>query len=72
MSTESIYITDYDMERLRKLLQLEKIFIPDREDSQEPETALSRTQTVASKKAPQNVVIMNSKVHFIDPERGRK
>jgi regulator of nucleoside diphosphate kinase len=72
MSSESIYITDYDMERLRKLLQLEKIFNPDREDLQGLEAELSRAQVVASREIPQDIVMMNSKVRFIDLDTGEE
>jgi regulator of nucleoside diphosphate kinase len=72
MSNETIYITDYDMERLRKLLQFEKILHPDREDLQGLEAELSRAQVVASREIPQDVVMMNSKVRFIDLDTGEE
>lgn len=72
MSNEPIYITDYDMERLKKLLQFEKILNPDRENLQGLEAELSRAQVVASSEIPQDVVVMNSKVRFIDLDTGEE
>lgn len=72
MSNETIYITDYDMERLRKLLLFEKIVHPDREDLQGLEAELSRAQVVASQEIPRDVVMMNSKVRFIDLDTGEE
>lgn len=72
MSNETIYITDYDMERLKKLLLFEKIVHPDREDLQGLEAELSRSRVVASSEIPQGVVMMNSKVRFIDLDTGEE
>jgi regulator of nucleoside diphosphate kinase len=72
MSNEAIYITDYDMERLRKLLRIEKAFNPDREDLEGLEAELSRAQVVSSREAPQDVVMMNSKVRFTDLDTGEE
>jgi regulator of nucleoside diphosphate kinase len=72
MSNETIYITDYDMERLKKLLQFEKILNPDREDLQGLEAELSRAHVIASSEIPQDVVMMNSKVRFIDLDTGEE
>jgi regulator of nucleoside diphosphate kinase len=72
MSSESIYITEYDMERLRKLLRFEKALNPDREDLQGLEAELNRAQMVSLREAPQDVVTMNSKVRFIDLDAGEE
>lgn len=49
MSNETIYMADYDMKRLRELLQFEKLFIPVRENLQGLEAELSCAQVVASR-----------------------
>jgi regulator of nucleoside diphosphate kinase len=72
MRNESIYITDYDMERLRKLLAAEKIVDPDRKDLQELEAELGRARIVASSDVPQDLVTMNSRVCFIDLDSGEE
>jgi regulator of nucleoside diphosphate kinase len=72
MRNESIYITDYDMERLRKLLAVEKIVDPDRQDLQGLEAELGRARIVASRDVPQDLVTMNSRVCFIDLDTGEE
>jgi regulator of nucleoside diphosphate kinase len=72
MRNESIYITDYDMKRLRKLLAVEKIVNPDRQDLQGLEAELGRARIVASRDVPQDLVTMNSRVCFIDLDTGEE
>jgi regulator of nucleoside diphosphate kinase len=88
MRNKSIYITDYDIERLSELLTAKKIlqrypldpicpFIEEgfnhhRDELQGLEAELDRAQTLASRDVPENLVTMNSRVRFIDLATGEE
>lgn len=67
MDTRTIYITEFDMERLRTLLDDAKRL--DRHGNEyldSLELELSRAQVVAPAAVPADVVTMNSRVHLQD------
>lgn len=64
----TIFITDYDMERLRKLLRRAKDAHPLRTDLKDLEAELARANLVKPQAAPGDVITMNSKVCLIDRE----
>lgn len=67
MQNRSIYITEFDMERLRKLIEDEKRFNKRNiEHLQELEAELNRGQLIASKDVPADVITMNSQVRLVD------
>jgi len=72
MSKRTIHITDYDMQRLRKLLEGAQHWNQkDREYLQHLEEELDKAVLVPSKKVPRNVVTMNShmRVKDLDTEK---
>ncbi len=62
----TIFITDYDMERLRKLLTRTKDETPLRADLKDLEAELARARLVQPQAVPVDVITMNSKVCLID------
>jgi regulator of nucleoside diphosphate kinase len=71
MKRRAIYITDFDMKRLRKLLERTKIQNEkDRSYLESLEEELDRAKVVASKDVPPNVVTMNSEVRVTDLDTG--
>lgn len=67
MIGRKIYITEYDMERLRKLLKIARgCSHYERDDLQELEAELDRGELVASRVVPRDVITMNSTVCLID------
>lgn len=73
MTSRAIYITEYDLERLKKLIEDEKrLNKRDRDDLKELETELSRGILVASQDIPSNIITMNSSVHLIDLDTGEE
>jgi len=65
----TIYITQYDMKRLRELLIEEKIKNYGRQDHlKKLETELNRSIVVKPEEIPSTVITMNSKVALIDLE----
>lgn len=72
MKQRAIFITDYDMERLRKLLEGTKKWSQrDRECLEKLEEELDRAIVVPSKDVPADVVTMNAqvRVHDLDSEK---
>ena len=67
MTKRMIHVTDYDMQRLRKLLEGTQHWNrKDREYLVHLEEELDRAVLIASKKVPPNVVTMNSQVRVKD------
>lgn len=64
----TIYMTNYDMERLRKLLRLVKDELRFRADLTALEAELNRAQVVDPAAIPDDVITMNSQVRLIDQE----
>ncbi len=61
MMADKIFITQFDLDRLMKLLKKRK---PQDEYDQALESELSRAEVVESKAIPENVITMNSKVRL--------
>jgi regulator of nucleoside diphosphate kinase len=71
MQERAIYITDFDMERLRKLLEGTKKWSQrDREYLEKLEEELDRAIVVSSKDVPGDVVTMNAQVRVRDLDSG--
>ncbi len=69
----AIYITDYDMERLRRMLEgTRKWSQRDREYLERLEEELDRAIVVSSKDVPGDVVTMNSRVSVRDLGSGQE
>lgn len=67
MKNRSIFITEYDLERLRKLIEDEKRYSKRNLDYlHELEAELNRGQVIASKDVPGDVITMNSQVCLVD------
>ncbi len=67
MAKRTIHVTDYDMQRLRKLLEGTQYWNKkDREYLAHLEEELDRASIVPSKKVPANVVTMNSQLRVKD------
>ncbi len=67
MSTRKIYVTDFDMKRLRQILKGTKAWSEkDREYIENLEEELDRAVVVSSKDVPPDVVTMNSEVQVKD------
>jgi len=63
----TIYITEYDLKRLRELImEAKRIDRRGNEYLDSLEAELSRGKVVASTEVPQDVVTMNSRVHLVD------
>jgi len=73
MSDRAIYITEYDMMRLRNLLEDEKASgYRGRDDLKELEAELNRGTVVAPQEVPGDVVTMNSKARLMDLDTGEE
>jgi len=73
MTKRNIHVTDYDMQRLRKLLEGTQRWNPkDRAYLDHLEEELDRASTVASEKIPANVVTMNSRIRVKDLDTGKE
>lgn len=67
MEERTIYITEYDLERLRKLIaEARRVDRRGNEYLDNLEAELARGQVVAPTQVPPDVVTMNSKVHLVD------
>lgn len=67
MEERTIYITEYDLKRLRELImEAKRIDRRGNEYLDSLEAELSRGKVVASTEVPQDVVTMNSRVHLVD------
>jgi len=65
MEDRSIYITQFDLERLEDLLAVaEEFSYRDRVDLEELEAELEKSNIVDSREIPPNIVTMNSKVQL--------
>lgn len=70
MNDRTIYITDYDLERLEDLLGDVGKFGPrDRNDIEELEAELQKAVIVASNEIPPKTVTMNSRVSLLDVDK---
>jgi regulator of nucleoside diphosphate kinase len=73
MSVRTIYITDFDMKRLRQLVQGTKAWSEkDREYMEDLEEELERAVVVPSKDVPPDVITMNSELQVKDVDTGNK
>ena len=73
MEERKIYITDYDIKRLNKLLEADyKIDIRDKKYLMELENELQQARVVASRKIPKKVITMNSQVRLKDLDSGKE
>ncbi len=73
MSTRPIYITAFDMKRLRELIEdIKRTSRSPRDDLKRLEGELGRAIVVDPKDVPPNVVTMNSQVYLEDLETGEE
>ena len=73
MEPRDIYITKYDLARLRELLQVGISFAErDRESMESLQDELDRAHIVEPTAVPHDVVTMNSRVRLIDLETNEK
>jgi len=69
MEERTIYITEYDLKRLRELIEDAKRVEPRGNEYLESlDVELSRGKVVAPTEVPPDVVTMNSKVHLVDQD----
>ena len=69
MEERTIYITEYDLKRLRELIEeAKRVEHRGNEYLDSLDVELSRGKVVAPTEVPPDVVTMNSKVHLIDLE----
>lgn len=70
----TIYITEYDLDRLNKLIEMfeDDPGMRDKKYIEELDDELRRAKVVAPKNVPGDVVTMNSKVRVKDPDSGRE
>ena len=67
----AIYITDYDLERLKTLIKLTKVTDPERKSNlQQLLEKINRAKVVSPESIPQDAITMNSKVHLEDLDSG--
>lgn len=68
---KNIYITDFDLSRLRGLIETAKVSMArDARHLTELEAELQRARVVNSKDIPDDVITMNSEVHLTDVDTG--
>ncbi len=73
MKRRRIYITDFDMERLRKLIEGAATRSPkDREYIESLSGELDKAEVVPSKEIPADVVTMNSNLRVTDLDTGKE
>lgn len=71
MKGRTIYITDYDLKRLKELLDVAKEFdYRGRDDLKDLKVELNRAYLLASRDIPGDVITMNSKAVLIDIDTG--
>jgi regulator of nucleoside diphosphate kinase len=69
----AIYVTEFDLERLRKLLDDRRRRDPrERKDLKDLEAELKRATVVAPRAVPNDVITMNSRVHLRDLDTGEE
>ena len=69
MEERTIYITEYDLKRLRELIEeAKRVDRRGNEYLDSLDVELSRGKVVASTEVPPDVVTMNSKVHLVDQD----
>jgi regulator of nucleoside diphosphate kinase len=69
----TIYITDYDLKRLKEMLYVAKEFkYRGRDDLEDLEAELNRAYLLASRDIPRDVITMNSKTVLIDIDSGEE
>ena len=72
MAERVIYVTDFDMERLRRLLEGTRLWSSrDRQYLERLEEELDRAHVVPSEEIPGDVATMNSRVKVKEPRSGR-
>ena len=73
MKARTICITDYDLKRLKELLDVAKEFdYRGRDDLKVLEVELNRANLLASRDIPGNVITMNSKAVLVDLDTGEE
>jgi regulator of nucleoside diphosphate kinase len=73
MPERVIYVTEFDMDRLRKLLQGTRLWSSrDRQYLERLEEELDGAQVVPSEEIPRDVVTMNSRVKVKDLDSGKE
>ncbi len=73
MRNRKIHVTDFDMQRLRQLLEGTKFWNErDRNYLEALEEELDRAITVPSKEIPSDVITMNSEVRVKDMDTGKE
>lgn len=73
MDDHTIFITEQDMERLRKLLDDERRGKPRTPDHlKDLAREVERSQVIAAKAVPADVITMNSRVRLVDLDTGEE
>lgn len=73
MAERAIYVTDFDMERLRRLLEGTRLWSSrDRQYLERLEEELDRAHVVPSEEIPRDVATMNSRVKVKDLDSGKE
>ena len=73
MNDRIIYITEFDLHRLEELLEVAGAFTyRGRSDLKHLEEEVSRAHVVDSRKVPQTVVTMNSRVKLLNLDTGEE
>lgn len=72
MKKRDIYITEFDLLRLEKLIEEKRSSGADSEYLHDLEEELNRAKVVDSKDIPDDVITMNSKVHLKDLATGEE
>ena len=73
MKGRTIFITDYDLKRLKDMLDVAKEFdYRGRDDLKDLEAELNRAYLLASRDIPGDVITMNSKAVLIDIDSGEE
>lgn len=73
MDVRDIWVTDYDRERLQKLLEGTRVWSQlDREHLDQLDEELARAHVVPAREIPPDVVTMNSKLRLRDLDTGKE
>ena len=73
MKERAIYMTEFDMERIRRLLDGTRVWsAKDRDFLQDLEQELDRAVVVSPQEVPADVVTMNSQVRVLDLDAGKE
>jgi len=73
MKTRTLFVTEYDMKRLQKLLAVEKRHgFEKKEHLKELENELDRSTVVKSCDIPNDVITMNSMISLLDMDTEKK